>query len=86
MHIFEHLSKMIRFRFKELLAEKEFQEGRSIPVTEIAKVTGINRGTLSKIANEKGYSTVTSNIDQLCEYFDCEVGDLMVRIKGASEK
>lgn len=72
---------MIRFRFKELLAEKEFQEGRSIPITEIAKETGINRGTLSKIANERGYSTVTSNIDRLCEYFDCEVGDLMVRIK-----
>lgn len=72
---------MIRFRFKELLAEKEFQEGRSIPITKVARVTGINRGTLSKIANEKGYSTVTSNIDQLCEYFKCEVGDLMVYVK-----
>lgn len=77
---------MIRFRFKELLAEKEFQEGRSIPVTEVSKITGINRGTLSKIANEKGYSTVTSNIDALCEFFGCDVGDLMVYLPSNNSK
>jgi putative transcriptional regulator len=76
---------MIRFRFKELLAEKEFQDGRSIPVTEVSKVTGINRGTLSKIANEKGYSTVTSNIDALCHFFKCEVGQLMVHLPDDKE-
>ena len=39
--------------------------------------TGINRGTLSKMVNQKGYSTVTNNIDQLCKFFECTVVDVM---------
>jgi len=72
---------MIRFRLKELIAEREFQLGHSISLVEIAEHTGISRGTLSKIANEKGYNTVTANIDKLCAYFECEVSDLMLYIK-----
>ncbi|QQD17294.1 helix-turn-helix transcriptional regulator [Spongiibacter nanhainus] len=66
---------------KELIAEREFQLGHSISLVEIAEQTGISRGTLSKIANEKGYNTVTGNIDKLCAYFECEVSDLMTYIK-----
>lgn len=72
---------MIRFRLKELLAEKEFQAGKSISLVEVAERTGISRGTLSKIANEKGYNTVTANIDKLCAYFGCQVSDLMTYIE-----
>ena len=46
-------------------------------MSELSAATGINRGTLSKMVNQKGYSTVTSNIDQLCQFFDCQVGELM---------
>jgi putative transcriptional regulator len=62
---------MIRFRFKELLADKGFRERRVITITEVANATGINRMTLSKIANHAGYSTVTDNLDKLCNYFNC---------------
>jgi DNA-binding Xre family transcriptional regulator len=72
---------MIRFRLKELLAEKEFQAGKSISLVEVAEKTGISRGTLSKIANEKGYNTVTANIDKLCAYFGCQASDLMIYIE-----
>ena len=68
---------MLKFKFKQLLAEKEFKEGRSISITEVAKATGINRMTLSKIANHRGYSTVTDNLDKLCSYFGCEIGELV---------
>jgi len=67
---------MIRFRLKELIAEKEFRERRVITMTEIAANTGINRMTLSKIANRPGYSTVTDNLDKLCEYFGCRIEQL----------
>ena len=73
-------STVIRFRVKELLAEKEFQESRVITLAEVAKETGIHRATLSKIANERGYNTGTENADRLCAYFGCEVQDLMQRI------
>ncbi len=71
---------MIRFRLKELIAEKEFCERRVIPLTEVAKNTGINRMTLSKIANHPGYSTVTDNLDKLCDYFKCELKQLAEHI------
>ncbi len=67
---------MIRFRLKELIAEKEFRERRVITMTEVANETGINRMTLSKIANHPGYSTVTDNLDRLCKYFNCRVDQL----------
>lgn len=72
---------MIRFHLKELIADKEFAEKRRITIGEIAKETGINRMTLSKIINHPGHSTVTDNIDKLCNYFDCRVEQLVTHIK-----
>lgn len=68
---------MLKFKFKQLLAEKEFKDGKTVSITEVAKATGINRMTLSKIANKKGQSTVTDNLDKLCAYFECEISDLV---------
>jgi len=71
---------MIRFRLKELLADKGFRERRVITITEVANATGINRMTLSKIANHAGYSTVTDNLDKLCSYFGCSLVQLAEHI------
>lgn len=71
---------MIRYRLKELIADKEFRERRQITLGEIADATGIHRTTLSKIANASGYNTVTDNIDKLCGFFGCDVSDLMQRV------
>lgn len=68
---------MIRFKLAEMIEKKQFAEGRRISVSEIAGVTGLNRMTLSKILNVKGYGTGTDTIDRLCAYFQCDVGDLM---------
>lgn len=67
---------MIRFRLTELIAEKAFRERRVVSLAEVAEATGIHRATLSKIANHPGASTVTSNLDKLCKYFDCKLEDL----------
>ena len=67
---------MIRFRLKELLADKSFRESRRITYEEVSKETGINRTSLSKIANQKTYNTTTDNLDRLCAYFECDIGDL----------
>jgi len=67
---------MIRFRLKELIADKGFQEGRRVTIDEVAKETGIHRTTLSKIANQKGYKTNTEVLDKLCDFFAVEVGQI----------
>jgi len=68
---------MLRFKIKEMIAKKEFEEGRRVTISEVAEGAGIHRMTLSKLINQKGYSTGTDNLDRLCAYFQCEVADLV---------
>lgn len=68
---------MIRFKLAEQIEKKQFAEGRRITVQEVAEATGVNRMTLSKILNHKGYSTGTDILDRLCGYFECELPDLV---------
>jgi len=68
---------VIRFRLKELIAEKEFQEQRRLTLKEIAEATGVARATLSRILNQPGWSTRTEYLDRLCAYFDCKIEELI---------
>ena len=68
---------MIRFKLAEMIEKKQFAEGRRLTIGEIATATGLNRMTLSKILNQKGYGTGTDTIDKLCQFFGCDVQDLM---------
>lgn len=68
---------MIRFKLGEMIERKQFADGRRLTISEVAAVTGLNRMTLSKILNQKGYGTGTETIDKLCAYFSCQVSDLM---------
>lgn len=71
---------MIRFKLAEQIEKKQFQESRRLTVQEVAEVTGVNRMTLSKILNHRGYSTGTDILDKLCVYFGCRVEDLIEHV------
>ncbi|MBK9573088.1 MAG: helix-turn-helix transcriptional regulator [Rhodoferax sp.] len=71
---------MIRFKLGEMIERKQFAEGRRITINEVATATGLNRMTLSKILNQKGYGTGTDTVDRLCLYFNCRVEDLMEHV------
>ena len=73
---------MIRFRLKELIADKSFEDNRRITLEEISRATGIHRTTLSKISNQKGYNTTTEVLDKLCTYFGVEVGEIAKYVGG----
>lgn len=68
---------MIRFKLGEQLEKKQFRDSRRITLQEVSESTSINRSTLSKILNQKGYSTGTDVLDRLCAYFDCSIADLV---------
>lgn len=68
---------MLRFKIKEMIAKKEFAEGRRVTISEVAEATGIHRMTLSKMINQRGYNTGTENLDRLCAFFHCNVEDLV---------
>ena len=47
----------------------------------IAIKTGIGTATLSRLKNSRpGETFKTSVLERLCEYFDCDVSDLIERI------
>lgn len=69
---------MIIFKIDELVVKKEKEDGCRISLQDVANETGINRTVLSKMKNQREtYSTTTNTINLLCEYFDCEIGDVI---------
>lgn len=71
---------VIRFKLGEQLEKKQFRDSRRITLQEVSDATAINRSTLSKILNQKGYSTGTDVLDRLCTYFACSIGDLVEHV------
>ncbi|TYO96338.1 putative transcriptional regulator [Geothermobacter ehrlichii] len=76
---------MIRYRLKELMADYQFRTGQRLTFDELAKQTQIHRTTLSKIANQRSYNTTTDNIDRLCKFFRCNVGELMEYVEDPTD-
>lgn len=75
---------MLRFKLKERIAELEFRERRRVTLQEIAERTGLNRMTLSKLANQHGAVVRTDVLDRLCEFFDCRIEDLVEHVADGS--
>jgi putative transcriptional regulator len=71
---------VLKFKFKALLSEKEFEEDRGITIQEVSEATGVNRMTLSKLANHKGHNASSDVIDKLCDYFGCPIQELVEHI------
>lgn len=71
---------MLRFRLKELIADKGFKEGRVVTMLEVAEATGVHRMTLSKLANHRGYNPTADVLDRLCTFFECRIEQLVEHI------
>lgn len=71
---------MLRFRLKELIADKEFRENRMVTLVEIDEATGTHRMTLSKLANHRGYNPSADVLDRLYTYFRCRIEQLVEHI------
>lgn len=68
---------MIYFQISELIDAKKAQWGRHVTLTEVANRTGISRMTLFRMMKNQGYNTVTDHLDKLCEFFECEIHELV---------
>lgn len=82
------MKSMIIIKFKELLASKERQRGKKIPLEEISTEVGVSTATLSRLGSPSGYVTNTNLLDRICAYFDCQIADLIEYIpdKKSTEK
>jgi putative transcriptional regulator len=64
---------MIRCTFARLLGE------RKIKISDVARDTGINRGTLTRLYFETAERIDLAVLDQLCDYFEVDLPELLYR-------
>lgn len=64
---------MIRCHFARLLGE------RKLKISDVARDTGINRGTLTRLYYETAERIELEVLDQLCDYFGIDLPDLLER-------
>lgn len=65
---------MIRCHFARLMGE------RKLKIADVARDTGINRGTLTRLYYETAERIELEVLDQLCEYFRIDISDLLERV------
>jgi DNA-binding Xre family transcriptional regulator len=68
---------LIKYKIRELVAEKSKRNGRKITLSFLAEQVGIQSSAMSKIANNTGYHTSVSTIERLCKFFDCKIEDVV---------
>lgn len=71
---------VIRLRLTELMDDVTFKRGQRIELKEVAEATGLHRATLYRMVNVRGYNATLNNIDALCRFFGCGVGDVAVYV------
>lgn len=54
---------------------------RKMKVMDVARLTNLNRNTISLLYKETAQRIDLEAIDKLCDLFDCEVGDLLEKVK-----
>ena len=64
-------------QLKVLLAQKEMRESRTISLRKVALETGVREYTVYGFANNTLREYPAETVAKICEYLDCEVGDLL---------
>ncbi len=76
--MWQFMGGKISNRFRILLAQKATREQHSIALNDVQRKTGVAWSTLNSWANNQVTRYDAPVIQALCEYFDCQVGDLLV--------
>lgn len=69
---------MIRCHFARLLGD------RKLKISDVARDTGINRNTLTRLYYESVERYDAEVLNRLCDYLKCPVGELLEHVPDAS--
>ena len=61
---------MLKCNLSKIMGEKRLK------IADVARDTGINRGTITRIYNEEATRIELDVVEKLCQYLDTEVGEL----------
>ena len=68
---------MFRVMVRQLLDDKAFREKRRITLIDFSDETGLSKNTISRLLNTPNYNGSFETLDVLCDYFDCQPGDIL---------
>ncbi len=71
---------MIRCHLSRILGEKR------IKISDLARDTGINRGTLTRLYHETAERVDLEVLDQLCRFLSCTLSDLLEYVPDSGEE
>lgn len=54
---------------------------RKLKISDVAKDTGINRGTITRLYQETALRIDFDVLEKLCVFFDCDVQDMIEIVK-----
>lgn len=62
---------MVKIHLSRLMGE------RKLKISDLARETGLNRGTITRLYHETAERVELDVIEKLCDYFQCEIADLL---------
>ncbi|WP_211251217.1 helix-turn-helix domain-containing protein [Deefgea rivuli] len=72
--------QMVKCHLSKIMGE------RRLKISDLARDTGLNRGTLTRLYHESAERIELNVVDALCTYFGCGVAELFEHIPNSVEK
>jgi putative transcriptional regulator len=71
---------MIKCHLSRLMGE------RKLKISDVARDTGINRGTITRLYHETAERVELDVLDALCGYFGCGVAELLEHLPSGAQQ
>ncbi|WP_347253195.1 helix-turn-helix transcriptional regulator [Leminorella grimontii] len=68
---------ILKVNLRDVMEKYQSQTGMKMTYDVLATKTGISKSTLESIATREDYNTRLSTILKLCEFFNCQPGELL---------
>jgi len=70
------VKRHVRFRLKVLIALYAEKTRSKLTYQDLSDATGISTNTITRLANNKLSRVALNTLEQLCDFFSCELSDL----------
>lgn len=76
----------VKNRLLQLISEKQVRDGKIIDIKQLSRETGVSRQTIYNWLDNSAKAYYENVIDAFCDYFECEISELLIRVKTKSEE
>lgn len=67
----------VKNRIVALIGERQAKTNKTVTPSDVAEAVGLSRQAIHKWVHNQITTYPADTLDKLCEYFDCQVGDIL---------